>query len=67
VVPWQEIDEGFRRSSDEIIALAEVSTALVEKEKPALEKPPVGNNTKGWFRPILLCRSRFVLSFESFC
>ena len=37
VVPWQEIDEGFRRSPEEIIALAEVNTALVEKEPPTTQ------------------------------
>ena len=33
VVPWQEIDEAFRRSPEEIIALAEIGTAMTKKQE----------------------------------
>lgn len=59
VVPWQEIDEGFRRSPEEIIALAEVGTALVEKEAAGPEKQVMINMDAGVSRDKGVYRSRF--------
>ena len=59
VVPWQEIDEGFRRSPEEIIALAEVSTALVEKEQTTPGKQTLMNMDSGASQETRVYRSRF--------
>ena len=39
VVPWQELDEGFRRSPEEIIALAEGSVAVTVAEEDTSNHP----------------------------
>lgn len=59
VVPWQELDEGFRRSPEEIIALAEVGPSLVEKEQTILEKQAGNNEDSGTSRERRVFRSRF--------
>jgi type IV pilus assembly protein PilB len=59
VVPWQEIDEGFLRSPEEIIALAEVDTALVEKEPTTPVKQMDVEIGSGVSREKKVYRSRF--------
>ncbi len=59
VVPWQETDEGFLRSPEEIIALAEVDTALVKKEPTTLEKQTDVETGSGVSREKKAYRSRF--------
>ena len=59
MVPWQEIDEGFLRSPEEIIALAEVDTALVKKEATILVKQTDVEIDSGVFREKRAYRSRF--------
>jgi type IV pilus assembly protein PilB len=59
VVPWQEIDEGFRRSPDEIIALAEVESSLVKKEPMSLDTQTELETTSEEFREKEPFRIRF--------
>jgi len=59
VVPWQEIDEGFLRSPEEIIALAEVDTALVKKEPTTVEKQADVETVSGVSREKTAYRTRF--------
>lgn len=58
VVPWQEIDESFRRSPEEIVALSEGDTSLGDTEAGPVDAVPEGtsNQVSG---PEKLYRIRF--------
>ncbi|MFO7986330.1 MAG: ATPase, T2SS/T4P/T4SS family [Desulfatiglandaceae bacterium] len=58
VVPWQEIDEAFRRSPEEIIALSEGDTALQEMAAGSMDDT-VPADAAPDFTPDDMCRIRF--------
>jgi len=59
VVPWQEIDEGFSRSPEEIIALAEVDMSVVKNEPMTPETRTEVATTSGVPREKETYRIRF--------